>query len=401
MHRVALVCVLTVTGWLSASDWPQFRGPSGQGISEDSGLPLRWNTKTGENVVWSAPLPKSDNSPSSPIVWRDRVFAMTAAAKPLEQHVTCFQKSDGKQLWDVVVPPGPWILTDMRGGYCCATPATDGERVYVVFGSALIAALDFDGKTVWSKELNPRAFDVAISSSPVIYKDTVILLCDQRDKQSYLLAYDRKTGEERWRQKRPTQFFNHSTPLIVTVGGKPQMIIAAFSELQGVDPENGEVLWKCAARGDVPTPAFGSGLVYSDDGRGMPGVCVDASGSGDVTKTHVKWTQKAATNGFNSPLIVGEYLYRVSSNLRCYKLATGEEVWSQRLGGDFNPSPFATPDGRIYYASSGHSWVIKAGPKYELLGEGELEDLSSCTPAVSDGKIIFKGQRKMYCVGNK
>lgn len=400
--RWALYCLLMTAFSSLASDWPQWRGPGGQGHSEDKDLPTTWGGADNANVLWKAPLPKADSSQSSPIVWRERVFAMTALNKPaVEHHVTCLQKSDGKQLWDTLVPPGPWLLTDLRGGYCCSTPATDGERVYCVWGSAVVVALDFDGKIVWRKELNPRAFDVAISASPILYKDTVILLCDMNEKKSYLIAYDAKTGETRWEAKRPGAGFNHSTPLVAEINGKKQLMIASSNALQGADPENGAILWWCAAKGDVSTPVFGNGLVYSDEGRGNPGVCVDPTGSGEVTKTHVKWTQKGGTNGFNSPLIVGENLYRISSNLRCWKMASGEELYSERLGGDFNPSPISTADGLIYYASSGMSWVLKAGPKFELLGKSDLGDPSSCSAAVSDGKIFLKGNKFLFCVGKK
>lgn len=400
--RRALLVILATSLSAFASDWPQWRGPSGQGHCEDKNLPLTWGGADNTNVLWKVSLPKADISQSSPIVWKERVFAMTALNKPeVEHHVTCFQKSDGKQLWDTSVPPGPWLLTDLRGGYCCSTPATDGERVYCVFGSAIIVALDLDGKIVWRKELNPRTFDVAISASPLVYKDTVLLLCDMTAGKSYLIAYDAKTGETKWETKRPTAGFNHSTPLLTEINGKKQLVIASSNALQGVDPENGTVLWFCAAKGDVATPAFGGGLVYSDEGRGNPGVCVDPTGSGDVTKTHLKWTMKGRTNGFNSPLIVGEHLYRLSSDLRCFNVVTGEELWAERLGGDFSPSPIATADGLIYYASSGASWVLKAGPKFELLGKSDLGDPSACSPAVSDGKIILKGNKFLFCVGKK
>jgi len=403
MRSAVLAAVLAVvfTACAAASDWPQWRGPTGQGISPDKDLPLTWGGKTNENVLWKAPLPKCSESPSSPIVCKGRIFVMTALVTPLEHHVTCFQASDGKQLWDTVIPPGPWILTDLRGGYCCATPATDGERVIVVFGSATMAALDYDGKIVWQKNLMPRDFDVAISSSPIFYKDSIILYCDQREGKSFLAAYDPKTGAEKWVVKRPRMFFSHSTPLLVDVNGKPQLLIGAHSALQGVNPENGEVLWSCACRCDVPSPAFSGGLAYCDEGRGNVGVCVDVSGAGDVTKTHLKWKTGTPINGFGSPLIAGEHIYRVSSTLRCWELATGKEVWTERLGGDFNPSPVLTADGRIYFAGAGPSWVIKPGAKFELLGKSDLGEPSSASAAVSDGRLFLKGQTNLYCVGKK
>ncbi|MGD0093597.1 MAG: PQQ-binding-like beta-propeller repeat protein, partial [Planctomycetota bacterium] len=201
--------------------------------------------------------------------------------------------------------------------------------------------------------------------------------------------------------KRPDMIFSHTTPLLVDVNGKPQLLVSAHTQLQGVDPENGVVLWSCAHVGDVPTPAFARGLVYADEGRGNVGICVDASGTGDVTKTHLKWKTAAGINGFGSPLIVGERIYRVSATLRCWDLATGKEIWAERLGGDFNPSPIATPEGRIYFAGAGPSWVIQDGPKFELLGKSDLGEPSSASAAVSDGCLFLKGQRTLFCVGKK
>ena len=167
-----------------AEDWPQFRGPTGQGISAERDLPLTWNAKTGENIAWHAALPKNDSGYSSPIVAGDRVFVTCVQNEPLEHHVLCFAKADGRLLWDTPVPPGPWILKDLRGGYCAPTPCSDGQRVFVVFGSAVIAALEFDGKIAWRRELEKFAFDVALGASPILFGETVILDCDQTGKTS-------------------------------------------------------------------------------------------------------------------------------------------------------------------------------------------------------------------------
>lgn len=397
----AAFCFVTLISMTQASDWPQWRGPSGMGICEDSGLPLSWGGKDNENVVWKVPIPKTDVSQSSPIVWKDKIFITTAVNKPLEQRVTCFKKSDGTQLWSTVVPEGPWIMTDLRGGYSCSTPCTDGERVYAVFGSSTLAALDFEGKIVWQKSIEPRNFDVAISASPILYKNTLILLCDQKGT-SFIAAYDLKTGDVKWTEKRPTVNFNHSTPLLATVNGKPQLLIGASNALQGADPENGKILWSAKAKGDIATPVFADNLAYVDDARGGLGMCVDATGSGDVTATNVKWSFKTLVEGFNSPIIADGRLYRLFNQLKCFDLKTGELVYAEKLGEKpLHASPFVTPDGRIYYASSGTTWIVKTGPKFELLGKCELGDPSSASAAVSDGRIILKGAKFLFCIGKK
>jgi outer membrane protein assembly factor BamB len=402
---------------LSAEDWPCWRGPSGQGITNAKELPLTWNIKTGENILWKVKLPGQegmngqDRNQSSPIVSKGRVFVTasywngkTNSAEFPEHHVFCFQTEDGKLLWDIKIPPGPWKLSDLRGGYTAPTPASDGEHVFVLFGSSVLSALDFDGKIIWRKEITPFQFDVAIGTSPVLYEDSVILQCDEVNKSSFMIAFDRNTGEKRWEQKRPELGFAHSTPVVVTINGKPQLLVAGSDALQGLDPANGTVIWSCAAKGDTVSPVFGQGLVYCDSGRGGTATAIDPTGTGNVTKTHVKWKIPVVPEGFSSPLIVGEYLFRLHnpSILKCWKLSGGEEVFSERLNGvSTTCSPFSTADGRVYLPSSGKTFVIKPGPKLEVLATNDLNDGSEASAAVADGRIYLKGKQYLYCIGKK
>ena len=387
-----------------AGDWPQFRGPTGLGYTGERDLPLTWNAKTGENIAWHAPLPKSDNPYSSPIVSGDRVFLTCVTNEPLTHRVLCFAKADGKPLWDASVEPGPLILKDLRGGYCAPTPCTDGKLVYAVFGSAVIAALDFEGKEVWRKTLANIAFDVALGSSPILFGDTVILDCDQTGKTSSIVAFDKATGEIRWEAKRPETGFAHSTPVIVDVAGKPQMLVSATGAIQGLDPASGKILWWCSAQGDASSPAFDGRVVFSDSGRGGKAVCVDPTGAGDVTKTHLKWTIPQISEGLSSAIIVGDSVWRTHSPeiLKCFKLTDGALAFSERLPGVSTwASPITTADGRIYFASAGRSYVLKAGDKLEVLATNEIGEESRASPAVSDGKIFLRGGKNLYCIGKK
>ena len=389
---------------LRAENWPQFRGGNGLGYTGERELPLTWNAKTGENIAWRAALPKSDNPWSSPVVWGDRVFVTCATNEPLTHRVLCFAKADGRALWDASIEPGPLILKDLRGGYGAPTPCTDGKRVYVVFGSAVIAALDFDGKPAWRKALANIAFDVALGSSPILFDDTVILDCDQTGKTSSIVAFDKATGEIRWEAKRPDTSFTHTTPVIVEVAGKPQMLVSATGAIQGLDPASGKILWWCAAPGDASSPAFGGGLVFSDSGRGGKAVCVDPTGAGDVTKTHLKWTYPQIPEGLSSAIIAGGHVWRTHSPeiLKCLQLTSGELAFSERLPGISTwASPFATGDGRIYFASAGKSYVLKAGDKLEVLATNEIGEENRASAAVSDGKIFLRGDKNLYCIGKK
>src|SRR5579862_6664339 len=192
----AVFVVIVVLPAHAGENWPAWRGPTGDGQSDEKNLPLTWGGKNQDNIVWKAPLVpsdkvKRDQNQSSPIVWGERVFVTlsywpegTSDKDFPEHHVVCFGGKDGKKLWDTVIPPGPWKLTDLRGGYTAPTPATDGQRVYAVFGSAVIAAVDFQGKIAWRKDINPYKFDVAWGASPIIYDDKVIVVCDQLNKAS-------------------------------------------------------------------------------------------------------------------------------------------------------------------------------------------------------------------------
>ena len=404
LNSIAAACVaaLALAANCRAENWPQFRGPTGLGYTTEKNLPLTWNAKSGENIRWKAPLPKSDNAYSSPVVWGDRVFVTSAVNSPVEHHMLCFQVSDGKLLWDTSVPPGPWLLKDLRGGYGAPTPATDGKSVFVVFGSAVIASLDFDGKIIWRKELEKFAFDVALGSSPVLHGDTVILDCDQTGKTSSFIGLDKATGTIKWEEKRPQANFAHSTPVLANVKGKAQLLVSASGAVQGLDPANGKILWWCAAPGDASSPAFNGSLVFADSGRGGRAVCVDPSGAGDVTKSHLKWTFPQIPEGLSSAIIVGDFVLRTHNpeTLRCLRLSTGDAVFNERLAGVSTwASPFATPDGKVFFASAGKSYVVQAGEKLEVLATNDLGEENRASAAVSAGKIFLRGNKNLYCIG--
>ena len=192
--------------------------------------------------------------------------------------------------------------------------------------------------------------------------------------------------------------------MLAEIGGKKQLLVASSNAVQGVDPANGKVLWTCGASGDTVSPVPGGGLVYLDSGRGGTGVAVDPTGGGDVTKTHLKWKTGTMPEGYGSPVVVGDHLYRLHSPgvLKCLNLATGKVLYSESLPGvSVHASPVATPDGRIYLASGGKTYVVKAGEKFEILATNDLGDDAQASPAVADGKLFLKGRKMLYCVGEK
>ena len=383
-----------------AADWPQFRGPTGIGTTEERELPLKWDGKTGEGIAWRVELPKSDNAWSSPIVVGGKVIVTCVQNEPLKHVVLCFDAANGTQLWDTAVPPGPWILKDFRGGYGAPTPCSDGKRVFVVFGSAVVAGLGLDGKLLWRRELEKFAFDVALGASPIVFGDTVILNCDQTGKTSSIVAFDTASGEAKWEAKRPDTGFSHSTPVIAKVAGQPQMFVAASGALQGLDPANGALLWTCPAPGDAASPAFDGTRIYSDSGRGGKGVFVEP-GSG---KLEPLWTYPQIPEGLSSPIIAGGLVWRTHSPeiLKTIRVADGTLAFSERLAGlPTYASPVATADGRIYFASAGKTYVLKAGDKLEVLAMNDLGEDNRASAAVSAGRIYIRGNKTLTCIGIK
>ncbi len=418
---VAAVCVASIVA--AAEEWPCFRGPTGLGYTTEKNLPHTWGGERAENVRWKAPLIGQGHA--SPIVRAGRVVVCTvnwpASVKEREkvkpdQHVLCYDAGTGALLWDTLVPPGPWLRNDFRsgpgGGYACPTPAADKERIYCVFGTAVIAALDFQGRVLWRKEITPYSFDVTIGTSPVVYKDTVVMFCAMAQaKDSCLRAYAALDGAVKWETPLPRTEFGHSTPLTIDVGGRTQLLCVASGgstsaeALQSFDPANGTRLWWCEGQGDAASPAFDGARLYFDSGRGGIGTAVAANGTGDVTKSHIAWKSHDLAEGIGSPTIVGAHLYRIerTGEVVCSRLSDGAEISRTKLPGISTTwaSPIADPDGTIFYANAGKSFVLKAGPEGTILAVNDLGDGNHASPAVAGGRMYLVGTKNVYCVEKK
>lgn len=438
---LAVILSLAIPGVTRAENWPGWRGPTGLGYSSEKDLPLTWDGKTGENILWKVPLyghkrvnPEA-SSPgwSCPIVWRDRVI-ITAAEWPLEllkggrkgevartdvarHHVLCYQVSDGKLLWDTLVPPGKCVVNGYYHDYAAPTPVTDGEHIFALFGSAVIVCLDFEGKVVWREDLpRERDVDYGVCSSLVLHDDSLISVGIAK---TGLRSLYKKTGKLKWekkyREKKYRKKTRFSTPTLVSVVGQIQLIHLTNGWVHGIDPDRGDLKWYCRTPVNQGSPAFGSGLLFVDPGAGSKviGAAIDPSGEGDVSNAHIKWqVEKVPSAAGCSPIIVGDHVYRAGNPgiLKCWKLADGKLVYTERLT-RVSPcsSRIATADGRIYIFGSNRSYVIKAGPQMEVLASNDLDDGQGYTaPAVSNGRIFIKGKefpvvhwQELSCDGNK
>lgn len=420
VSAIAAAILLQVFATASADDWPQFRGPTGHGATTEKNLPLHWGGEKAENVLWKSALVGEGHS--SPIVSAGRVFVCTvrwAGGKPdaaviPEHHVLCYRAADGMLLWDTRVDSGPWRRDDFRGGvggsYAAPTPTSDGKHVFVLFGSSVMASLDFEGKVEWRQEIKPRSFDCAIGTSPLLFGESILLLCAMANPaDSRLVAFAKADGRMNWETKLPRIGMGHATPLLIDVKGKPQLIAVGtgagdFGEaLQGFDPTNGRRLWWCKSPSYVASPAYGSGILYTD--RNGSGVAIDPGGEGDVNSSHVKWTVGGLSESLGSPIIVGDHLVRLQDSgvVKVLSLKDGQTTDKQRLDklGSSWASPIVDGDGRIYFANGGKSYVVQAGPQLKVLAVNDLGDPNHPSPAVSNGRLFIAGLRFLHCIGTR
>jgi outer membrane protein assembly factor BamB len=395
-----------------AGNWPGWRGPTGSGYCDEKDLPLHWNGKTGEAVLWKTPL-KDTTGHSSPVVWEDRVFITTAVkqsrqeeeSKQIPEHdIACYRAADGKLLWKTRVAHGPH--QEGYNIYAVPTPVTDGKALYAWFGSGVVAAVDLDGKLLWRHE-RPGPFNLnpGICSSLILYQDTVVLLCDQGRGLGFLQGLDRKTGKVKWEQARAKAGITNTTPLLIRVKDRPQMVIAGAEMLQGLDPAGGEPIWWCKTPGFGESPIAAGGLVYTSKGGNEPAMLVDPSGEGDVAKTHVKWKVPKMPGDYSAAVVSGDSICYVQKEgvIACMSLATGQTLATQRLEGVSKlASPIATADGRVYFVSTGKSYIIKPGARIEVLGSGDLQGWGNgSSAAVSEGRIFVRDFENLWCVANK
>jgi outer membrane protein assembly factor BamB len=407
-------------------DWPWWRGPTLDNIvpgAQDP--PIRWSRT--ENVIWKTEVPGRGHG--SPVLWGDRIFLPTAtstASVPLApgsrqdgggtaddkakvQYVLCYDRKTGEKLWQTEIHRGGFMPMHSKNSHASATPACDGERVFVPFivqNGIWLTALDLDGKTIWQKKLGPFASMHGFGTSPVFYKSLVIVVSDDL-KGSFIAAVHRKTGETVWKIDRPNyKLGTYATPTVGHIAGRDQLLIQGPYKIFSYDPATGKTLWTC----DGPNESTCSTISYDDQliwaSAGFPKknlLCVRADGTGDVTKTHIVWMKENNTAYVPSLLLADGLLYMVEDEGRvtCFEAKTGQVVWQNRLRGNFSSSPVLA-GGHIYVVSeAGVTHVFKPGRTFELVAQNDLADGGFATPAVVGGRVYLRSLHSLYCLGKR
>ena len=414
MSRILPTLLLfTIPCFADDGNWPQWRGPRGDGTTNETGFPTRWSTT--ENVRWKTPI--TGRGHSSPIVWGDRIFVTSAietgdAMEPKDRLLLCLDRKDGSILWQKTVVKAKLEGIHKLNSRASSTPSTDGERVYVTFldnPKVVVASYDFKGNEVW--RMSPGEFESrhGFCSPPILYKDLVIINCDQdafgKRKPAYIVALDRKTGHEKWRIDRTHRIRSYCPPLIVEAAGRTQMVLTGAETVASYDPDTGKNLWTI----DGPTEQFVASMVYSKGlfflTAGFPTyhvMGIKPDGNGNVTKTHVAWhVEKGGAGYVPSPVAHGDFVFLVHDEGRatCRDALTGKLHWNERLGKHHSASPVVAEGLICYTDDDGITWVVKASDKFEVLEKNPIGEDCYASPAFSKGEIFLRGAKHLYCIG--
>jgi outer membrane protein assembly factor BamB len=387
------------TSTRSAEDWPQFRGPDGQGHSTERDLPFEWSDT--RNVVWKTAVPGLGWS--SPVVSGGRVWLTTATGdREVSLRVLAFDVETGRELVNVEVfrIRGADAINP-KNSHASPTAVLEQDRVYVHFGAQGTAALTTSGEIVWKTRF-PYTSQHGAGGSPILFGDLLVFSCDGADA-AFVVALDKRTGKVRWKTSRRYPWDQaYSTPLVIRVGERQQIVSVGAFRAAAYDPESGREIWRVGyADGfsNVPRPVYGQGLVYIATGFQQPLLlAVRADGSGDVTRSHVAWTLRRAAPLTPSPLLIGDELYIVNDAgiASCLDARTGDVLWQQRLGGTYSASPLFA-DGRIYFLSEqGVATVIAPGRTFQSLATNSIDAATLASPAVSAGSLFIRSERHLF-----
>lgn len=433
---IALLVFLSLTTAGSAANWPGWRGPDGSGISNEKNLPAEWSPT--KNIKWKTPI--AGRGHSSPIVWGKYVFLTTAvegdavsgakAAKHLidgkewvhpdsvgadRKHtfkVIALDRDSGKILWEANAWEGtPYDNRHRKSSYAASTPATDGRMVYAFFGTEGLYAYDYKGKLAWKAQLgNLATLGMGTATSPVLYENLVILQCDEDNGEgSFIVAFDKKTGKEAWRTPRTKIQVSWSTPLLVRTAKRAELIASGTEHIISYDPATGKELWrhKGVESNAIPSPVANSEMVYLV--AGFPAkiaMAIKLGGSGDLTGTpNALWKYAKGTAYVPSPILYGDYLYLTTDRgiLTAIDAKTGEVKYEGGripIPATFTASPVAFEGKILMTSEDGDTFMVKAGPKHEILGANSIGEAVYASPAIADGHIYIRGEKNLYSIGS-
>ncbi len=396
-----------------AENWPCFRGPSRQGISHEKDIPVEWSQTS--NILWKRPIP--GEGWSSPIVFDDRVFVTTATDGGASFHLLCLDRMNGNVLWDKEVLRQKPGHKQKFNSYASSTPATDGQRVYVLAFDGTLAAVSNEGTIIWTYRDFEYFSEHGLAVSPILYKDLLIVPFDGSssgtDKklgwqkpwdQAVILAMDKNTGKVRWKGRRGYSRIAHVTPQVLSENDQDQLVSSAGDVVQGFDLKTGQRIWTASSSGEgvVPSIVIGEGLIFTTSGFGDSAIrAIRTGGRGDVTGTHILWESANDVPKVPSMLYVSPFLFLITESgiAKCLRAATGEVLWTERLEGRYSASPIWA-DGRIYFLSEkGKTTVVQAGPEFKVLAENELKEKCGASLAVSQKHIFIRSENNIYCIG--
>jgi outer membrane protein assembly factor BamB len=408
-----LVC-FTVAA-CQAADWPAFRGPLGDGTSDEKKAPTSWDAK--HNVQWKAPLSQPGNG--SPIVSDGSVFLACAEDKDgLHRSLYCFDRRDGRRKWVRTVAYGKKMPTHKTSPYCGSTPVADGQRVVVWHGSAGLFCYDFDGTELWSRDLGEYRHMWGYGTSPVLFKDRVVMHCGPGARVS-IACLDLNTGKTLWETEEPVEGSDRrkdgkymgswTTPLIVNRNGQPQIICTMPTRVIGLDPTDGSTIWTCdgirGPKGDLAysSPILAGGTCVAIGGFNGPGIGVQLGGTGNVTDTHRVWRRESNPQSIGSGVFVDGFIYRPNAGpgtIECLDPQTGKTVWSDRAGGSNHWASIVYVAGRCYATNQrGTTVVFRPDPeRFQHVSTNPLGEPSNATPAFSDGEFFIRTDHHLVCI---
>jgi outer membrane protein assembly factor BamB len=421
--RLALVAAVTASGFFPAAgarasekpaagegvteNWPQFRGPRGDGTSTASGAPKEWSET--KNVRWKVPI--HGRGWSSPVIWGPQIWMTTATEDGKKMSGVCVDRDTGAVVHDLLIYENEKpLFCHPLNSYASPTPVTENGRVYLHFGSYGTACLDSaTGRTIWSRRDLPCDHFRGPGSSPILFGDLLIVHFDGFDLQ-YVAALEKGTGKTAWKTTRSNDFGGtdngdfkkaYSTPLVIEAAGREQLISAGSRAAMSYDPRTGEELWRVRFESFSSTvrPLFGEGLIYINTGFGKADLlAVRPDGRDDVTDTHVIWTAKKGVPSKSSPVLLGGLIYMVhdAGVATCLDAGSGEEVWKERLDGEYSASVVATAEAVYFSSHEGETTVVRPGRKYERLALNRLDDGFMASPAIAGKALFLRTRTHLY-----